>query len=180
MHPILKEIKRLLLLPSNNSSSLPLNTSVPSINSEIQNADNVFVVIEYVEILENEIINDNNHHQNTRSKIDLNQPLNTKGILNKEIYLPTPRESHASSPVPSETTFSTIIYQPRLFAIFESDQPRSSDEVEEYLKEDKIKFSQDPFEWWANKKSKYSILSRLARIYLAIPATSTSSGPAYF
>jgi hypothetical protein len=83
MHPILKEIKRLLLLPSNNSSSLPLNTSVPSINSEIQNADNVFVVIEYVEILENELINDNNHHQNTRSKIDLNQPLNTEGMLNK-------------------------------------------------------------------------------------------------
>jgi hypothetical protein len=93
----------------------------------------------------------------------------------KEIYLPTPRESRASSPIPSETTFSTIIYQPRLFAIFESDQPQSSDEVEEYLKEDKIKFSQDPFEWWANKKSKYPILSRLARIYLAVPATSTSS-----
>ncbi|PKB94791.1 hypothetical protein RhiirA5_438031, partial [Rhizophagus irregularis] len=186
MHPILKEIKRLLLLSSNNSSSLPLNTSVPSINSEIQNADNVFIVIEYVEVLENEIINDNNHHQNTRNKIDLNQPLNTKGMLNKvkqslydamcyywrflpedyllstildprikhmqdkkeekiilrkkyeeykEIYLPTPRESRVSSPVPSETTFSTIIYQPRLFAIFESDQPQSSDEVKEYLKQ---------------------------------------------
>ena len=59
----------------------------------------------------------------------------------KEIYLPTPRESRASSPVLSETTFSTLIYQPRLFAIFESNQPQSSDEIEEYLKEDRIKFS---------------------------------------
>ena len=43
------------------------------------------------------------------------------------------------------------------------------------MKEDKIKFTQSPFEWWANKKGKYPILARLARIYLAVPATSTPS-----
>ena len=70
MHPILEEIKRLLLLPSKNSTSpvspvspvSPILLSTPSdINLEIQNADDVFVVIEQVEISENnEIINRNN------------------------------------------------------------------------------------------------------------------------
>jgi len=89
----------------------------------------------------------------------------------REIYLPTPIESRASSPTPSET--STIIYQPKLLMIFEQNQVQSSDEVAEYLREDKIKFTQSPFEWWVNKKDKYPILARLARIYLAVPATST-------
>lgn len=95
----------------------------------------------------------------------------------KKDYAPTPRESRAPSPTLSENTFSTIIYQPKLFAIFDKqDQSQISiNEVAEYLKEEKIKFSQNPFEWWANKKSKYPILSRLARIYLAVPATSTPS-----
>ena len=67
MHPILEEIKRLLLLPSKNSTSpvspvSPILLSTPSdINLEIQNANDVFVVIEQVEISENnEIINRNN------------------------------------------------------------------------------------------------------------------------
>jgi len=32
-----------------------------------------------------------------------------------------------------------------------------------------------PFNWWSNKKDKYPILAKIARIYLAIPAASTSS-----
>jgi hypothetical protein len=84
MHPILKEIKRLLLLPSNNSSfpSLITSPALP-INLEIQNTDNVFVLIEHVEISEIDEIINNNNNQNTSSKINLNQPLNTEGILDK-------------------------------------------------------------------------------------------------
>ena len=50
-----------------------------------------------------------------------------------------------------------------------------SDEVAEYLKEEKILFNQNLFEWWVGKKNKYPILAKMARIYLAAPATSTSS-----
>ncbi len=50
-----------------------------------------------------------------------------------------------------------------------------SDEVAEYLKEEKILFNQNLFEWWVGKKNKYPILVKMARIYLAAPATSTSS-----
>ncbi len=167
----------------------------------------------------------NNNNQKIQDKINLDQPFDTKNVLDKvkknlydamcyywrflpedyllstildprvkhlynkeeeeeilrkkydkynEDYLPTPIESRASSPTQSET-FSTMIYQPRLFAAFNQDQPQSPDEIVEYLREDKIKFTQNPFEWWMNKKSKYPILARLARIYLAVPATSTPS-----
>ncbi len=50
-----------------------------------------------------------------------------------------------------------------------------SDEIAEYLKEEKIPFNQNPFEWWAGKKNKYSILAKMAKIYLAAPAISTLS-----
>ena len=39
----------------------------------------------------------------------------------KENYLPTPIESQFSSPTPFET--SAITYQPRLFSIFDQNQP---------------------------------------------------------
>ena len=89
----------------------------------------------------------------------------------QEDYLPTPNESCATSPIQSEMS----IYKPKLFSIFEEKQPQASNEVEEYLKEDKILFNQCPFNWWFNKKNKYPVLSKIARIFLAIPATSTSS-----
>ena len=220
MHPIINQIKKLLLLPTPSLSTLSaspstLSTSPPisstsstftstsSISSEIlaeiENANDVFVVIEEVEILETEEINDKNNNQR-RNKIDLNKPLETKDILEKvkknlynaicvywkfvpedylistildprvkyiddktseeeilrekyeeykENYIPTPVESRPTSPTLSETsTFSTIIYKPTLFAIFEQDQhQRVSDEVTEYLREDKIPFNQDPFDW---------------------------------
>lgn len=95
----------------------------------------------------------------------------------QENYSPTPNESRASSPTPSETSVTILnpIYKPRLFSIFDQNQPKATNEVEEYLKEDMISFNQCPFNWWLNKKDKYPILAKMARIHLAIPATSTSS-----
>ena len=236
MHPIIKEIKRLLLLPSTPTTSPSpsptptLSTSSTSITSptlreillEIENADDVFVMIEEVEIHETANTKDNSQRKN---KFDLNKPLETRNKLDEvkknlytaichywqflpedyiistildprikcmneedeheaeeilrkkyekysENYLPSPNESRSSSPTPIEST----IYQPKLFAIFEQNQlQRASDEVTEYLREDKITFNQNPFEWWTSKKGKYPILAKIARIYLAAPATSTPS-----
>jgi hypothetical protein len=221
MHPIIKEIKRILLL-STTSTSISTSPTLDEILLEIENADDVFVVIEEVEIQESISKKDDNQKKN---KFDLNKPLETQNKLDevkknlynamcfyweflpeeylistildprikcmneedeneaeemlrrkyeeyKDDYLPTPIESRSASPTPIETT----IYQPKLFAIFEQNQPRrASDEVTEYLREDKIPFDQNPFEWWASKKSKYPILTKMARIYLATPATSTPS-----
>ena len=77
MHPIIKEIKRLLLLSSptsstSSTSSTPSTSSTSSIpiplsdiNSEIENADDVFVIIEQVELseLDEIIVNKNNNNQ---------------------------------------------------------------------------------------------------------------------
>src|SRR5690349_18965014 len=81
----------------------------------------------------------------------------------QENYLPTPR---AASPTPSETSIIlNPIYKPKLFSIFEENQPKASNEVEEYLKKDKIPFDQCPFNWWLNKKNKYPVLAKMARIF---------------
>jgi hypothetical protein len=229
MSPIIEQIKNLLLSPNNSPSSstptLPTPTSpITSFNTseilrEIENADDVFVLIEEVEIQEND--------NQTQNKIDLNKPFETKDVLDKvkknlynamchywnfasddnilstildprvksmgkkveeeevlqkyyeeyqENYFPTPVESRTASPTPSETSIIlNPIYKPKLFSIFEQNQPKASNEVEEYLKEDKIPFNQCPFNWWLNKKNKYPVLTKMARIFLAIPATSTSS-----
>ena len=237
MNPIINQIKTLLLLnsPSSSISTSPTSTTsstlpitafnIQEIYQEIENAANVFVMIEEVEILENNI--ENNNNQTKKAKINLDKALETKDLLDKvkkdlynamcyywsvlsedyllstildpriksmnnkaeeeeilqkkyeeykEHYSPTPNESRTSSPTPSELSIIlNPIYKPRLFSIFEQNQPRASDEVEEYLKEDNISFNQCPFNWWLNKKDKYPILAKMARIHLAIPATSTPS-----
>ncbi|CAB5345881.1 unnamed protein product [Rhizophagus irregularis] len=196
MHPIINEIKKLLLPTSSTSltptstltSSIPISTpTLPLPNNdillEIENANDVFVVIEEVEILETEETNSKNNNQR-QNKIDLNKPLETEDMLKKvkeslynaicyywkflpedylistildprikymgvrsneeeilrekyeeykEDFLPTPIASRPTSPTLSETTFSTIIYKPTLFAIFEQDQPRVADEVTENI-----------------------------------------------
>lgn len=96
MHLMINEIKRLLLI-SNSRSSTPstspipilptLSSRLPSSSSslanillEIENADNVFVVIEEVEIQETTNKQDNN---SKKKNIDLNQPLETKDKLDE-------------------------------------------------------------------------------------------------
>lgn len=231
MIPLIEEIKTLLISNSSTSSISPTSSSPvtvfnsPEILQEIENAPNVFIMIEEIEILENSNVENNNHSQ---TNIDLDKPLETKELLDKvkkdlynaicfywkvlpedyllstildpriksmgnkteeeeilckkyeeykENYLPTPNESRAPSPTPSEASVTILnpIYKPRLFSIFDQNQPKASNEVEEYLKEDKISHNQCPFNWWLNKKDKYPILAKMARIHLAIPATSTPS-----
>ncbi|GES89263.1 zinc finger BED domain-containing protein 4-like [Rhizophagus clarus] len=191
--PIIEQIKNLLYLSLSNSSSSSTPTSpVTSFNTseiyqEIENAANVFVVIEKVGILENDNI-ENNNNQTRKDKIDLDKPLETKDFLDKvkkdlynaivklmnnkeddeeilykkyeeykENYLLTPIEFCVSSPTPSESSsvILNLIYKPKFFSIFKQNQPRATNEVEEYLKEDNISFIQYPFSWWLNKK--YSI-----------------------
>ncbi|GBB91768.1 hypothetical protein RclHR1_19140002 [Rhizophagus clarus] len=86
--------------------------------------------------------------------------------------LQTPIKSRSVSPISLEHLPTS---QPSIFAIFEQNQPKVYDEIKKYLQEDKISFNQNPFEWWANKKIKYPISAKIARIYLVVPATSTPS-----
>ena len=49
------------------------------------------------------------------------------------------------------------------------------DEVANYLTLPKIHFNDCPLLWWKNNSARFPVLSNLAKKYLAIPATSTSS-----
>ena len=93
MNPIIEQIKNLLLSSSNSpNSSTPtspilsptLSTSffnTSEIYQEIENANDVFIVIEEVEISENNVSTKKNNQKN--QKIDLNKPLETEGKLEK-------------------------------------------------------------------------------------------------
>lgn len=49
------------------------------------------------------------------------------------------------------------------------------EEVEDYLQMTRISTTSSPLEWWAHKEKQLPRLAKLARSYLAIPATSTPS-----
>ncbi|CAB4407437.1 unnamed protein product [Rhizophagus irregularis] len=94
MNLIIEQIKTLLLLPlSNNSPSSSTLTSLIlltlpiiafntlEIYQEIKNAAAIFILIEEVKILENDI--ENNNNQTKEDKINLNKLLETKDLLDK-------------------------------------------------------------------------------------------------
>jgi hypothetical protein len=68
-------------------------------------------------------------------------------------------------PPPSESS---------LFSIFKQN-PTQENEITIYLSLPELGFDLDPFIWWRDHKEQFPILSKLARIYLPIPATSTPS-----
>ncbi|GBC53159.2 zinc finger BED domain-containing protein 1-like [Rhizophagus irregularis DAOM 181602=DAOM 197198] len=49
------------------------------------------------------------------------------------------------------------------------------DEITEYLRVEEIGFSECSFNWWSKNENRFPILSKMARKYLAIPATFTPS-----
>ncbi|CAG8707037.1 4288_t:CDS:2, partial [Racocetra persica] len=73
------------------------------------------------------------------------------------------------------TTVSPF-YKPTLLNIFNNSSPlNSQNEPDEYLAVPQIPFGSDPFAWWNMNKDRFPTLSKLARIYLAVSATSTPS-----
>jgi hypothetical protein len=54
-------------------------------------------------------------------------------------------------------------------------RPERHDEIEVYIKIEEIGLTTCPFKWWASQESRFPILSKLAKKYLAIPASSASS-----
>lgn len=79
---------------------------------------------------------------------------------------------------PSPSTCNTDSTQSALDILFKTsaiDSTSVAGEFEKYLSEPSISHNHCPFEWWKNHADKFSRFVPLARKYLAIPATSTSS-----
>ncbi len=76
MHPIIKEIKRLLLSASTTSMLSSTLSDISNNYSKIENID-VFITMNEVKILENK---ENNNNQRRKNKIDLNKSLETKDM----------------------------------------------------------------------------------------------------
>ncbi|CAG8472962.1 1743_t:CDS:2 [Racocetra fulgida] len=67
-------------------------------------------------------------------------------------------------------------YKPTLLNIFNNPSPLNlQSELDEYLAVPQIPFDSDPFMWWNVNKDRFPVISRLARTYLAVSATSTPS-----
>ncbi|CAG8518112.1 11697_t:CDS:2, partial [Racocetra fulgida] len=49
------------------------------------------------------------------------------------------------------------------------------EEISEYLKLEEIDFDCDPLGWWHERRNKFPVMSRLAKKYLAVFASSTAS-----
>jgi hypothetical protein len=72
-------------------------------------------------------------------------------------------------------TVVNLLYTPSLLKSLDDKEIVAQDEVEEYLDMPQIGINNDPLAWWKMHSIKFPILSELSKIYLAIPATSTSS-----
>ena len=57
----------------------------------------------------------------------------------------------------------------------EETEPAPVNEMDAYLREGGIPLSACPLEWWREKQSLYPTLAEMARVYLAIPASSAAS-----
>ena len=93
----------------------------------------------------------------------------TKDLL-KNKYDQLKTNSLSTIPITSPQLTSN---QSSLFSIFK--QNSTKEEVAIYLSLPELDFNFDPFVWWRDHKERFPILSKLARIYLPIPATSTPS-----
>lgn len=89
----------------------------------------------------------------------------------------TAQSDVASSPPPKKSALAEL-FSP-LFTTEQANQPdlrqQSKDEVYAYMAKDCIPIDSSPLDWWKAHESLYPNLAMLAKLYLAVPATSVPS-----
>ena len=94
----------------------------------------------------------------------------TKAIL-REIYNEKKQELGVIQQISETPTVNPLLQN-----MFTNCRHRErQDEVETYMIIEEIDVNTCPFKWWASQKSRFPILSQLAKRYLAILATSAAS-----
>jgi hypothetical protein len=80
------------------------------------------------------------------------------------------------TPINFQTAQTAQFNEPSIFSIFEEqNSSQDNNEITVYLSLPELNIYSDPFVWWRDHKERFPILSKLARIYLPVPATSTPS-----
>jgi len=83
--------------------------------------------------------------------------------------------SRPTTPPPTNSSYVEDDFMTAVFGLLQSSAIPEMSELDIYL-EEKVELPQvDPIEWWRTYESRFSNLSRMARDYLAIPATSVPS-----
>ncbi|CAG8740338.1 13634_t:CDS:2, partial [Racocetra fulgida] len=62
-----------------------------------------------------------------------------------------------------------------ILSSFKKYTPATVEELSDYLKLEEIDFDCDPFVWWHERRNKFSVMSQLAKKYLAVYTSSTAS-----
>jgi len=103
--------------------------------------------------------------------IDSEEVRNKAKELLKDKFDQLKADSLSTTPV----THSTLPSGPSsLFSIFKRSSLQDN-EINAYFSLPELDFDLDPFTWWHEHKEQFPILSKLARVYLPILATSTPS-----
>ena len=80
-----------------------------------------------------------------------------------------------SDPDPKKAKMSLDFYESDDEEEGEENEDIVAKEIQKYLKEPKPDRDSEPLKWWKVKESTYPVLSRIAKKYLAIPATSVEA-----
>lgn len=113
---------------------------------------------------------DNSTRLNVENKLhELYKEIEAKKKENEDNQIQEENDANDNS-----STTVNLLYIPSLLKSLDHEEV-AKDEVQEYLDLSQIGINNDPLIWWKLHSKKFPILSELSRIYLAIPATSTSS-----
>jgi len=74
---------------------------------------------------------------------------------------------------------TSVLFQSDIWKIKDSGVSRAMLEIDSWRMELPIATTEDPLAWWRAHKHKYPLLSKVARKYLSIPATSAPSERAF-
>lgn len=106
----------------------------------------------------------NHENSNNRKKI--------RDYVLQKITSELREENTLETPDTSTSMSSALEY---LFSVSKSSKNQPQIQFEDYVADPQIRFDLDPLDWWRNRGKKYPIIAEMAKKYLSIPATSTSS-----
>ncbi|CAB4394446.1 unnamed protein product [Rhizophagus irregularis] len=185
INPFIEKIKEDLLNPFLSSLSLssiqfsPQSFSQSALQETQKTDEDVFI------------------EENIEIETNLNQPINTSGLLkmvrtklyenlckywnfqDSNALLASLLDPQVDSELASSDSFNStsknLKYKNSIFSRFQKAKTRIvNDELLEYLRLDKINWKENPFAWWECQEKHFHYLSILARKYLPIPTSSTA------